>query len=96
MYYFASAIKSYLAPVMALQVAQQVLVNEGFQVFDPVQPGKLTLAGTHQNAGLMVTVVSLDCEGGSATVANAFCVHEMSTQSAQAMANMIYSAIQSS
>ncbi len=96
MYSFATAIKSYLAPVVALQVAQQVLVNSGFQVFDPVQPGKITVAGSRDDMGLMVTVVSVDCEGGSATFTNAVCVHEQVAPSAQEMANAVFAAIQAS
>lgn len=96
MYSFATAIKSYLAPINALQVAQQVLVNSGFQVFDPVQFGKITVAGTRADMGLMVTIVSVDCEGGSATVTNAVCVHDQVAQSAQEMANAVFAAIQAS
>lgn len=96
MFSFATAIKSYLAPIAALQVAQQVLVNSGFQVFDPVQFGKITVAGTRADLGLMVTVVSVDCEGGSATVTNAVCVHDQVAQSAQEMANAVFAAIQAS
>lgn len=96
MYSFATAIKSYLAPVNALQVAQQVLVNSGFQVFDVVQCGKITVAGERADMGLVVTIVSIDCEGGSATVTNAVCVHEQAAASAQQMAGAIFAAIQSS
>ena len=96
MYSFATAIKSYSAPVVALQVAQQVLVNSGFQVFDPVQPGKITVAGSREDMGLMVTSVSVDCEGGSATVTNAVCIHEQVAPSAQEMANAVFAAVQAS
>lgn len=96
MYSFATAIKSYLAPIVALQVAQQVLVNSGFQVFDPAHPGKITVAGSRPDMGLIVTIVSVDCEGGSATVTNAVCVDEQIAPSAQEMANAVFGAIQAS
>jgi hypothetical protein len=96
MYAFAYAIKSYLNPLVALQVAQQTLVNSGFQIFDAAQPGKITVGGTHPGAGILVTAVSLDCEGGSATVINAFCPHQGAAQSAQQMAETLFATIQAS
>lgn len=95
MYAFATAIKSYLAPVMALQVAQQVLHDSGSQIFDAVQPGKITVGGEHPG-GILVTAVSIDCEGGSATVVNAFCPHDAGAASAQQMAGALFAAIQAS
>ena len=96
MFAFAYAIKSYLNPLVALQVAQQTLANSGFQIFDVAQPGKVTVGGTHPGAGILVTAVSIDCEGGSATVINAFCTHELAAASAQQMAEMVYATIQAS
>jgi hypothetical protein len=90
---FAAAIKSYLAPVVALQVAQQVLYDSGFEIFDPVQPGKITMGGEHPS-GVLVTVVAIDCEGGSANVVNAFSPHDAA--GAQQMAGTVYQAIQAS
>jgi hypothetical protein len=95
MFAFATAVKSYLAPVVALQVAQQVLVDSGFQVFDAACPGKITVGGEHPG-GVLVTAVSIDCEGGSATVINAFCPHDAGAASAQQMAGLVFSAIQAS
>lgn len=93
MFAHAAAIKSYLAPVVALELAQQLLVQSGFQVFDPLQPGKITVGGEHP-AGVLVTVVSIDCEGGSATVINAFSPHDAA--STQQMTATIFQAIQAS
>lgn len=96
MFAFVAAIKSYLAPVVALQVAEQVLRNSGFQIFDPVQAGKITVCGEHPQAGIVATVAAIDCEGGSAAVINSFCPHEAGAASAQQMTGTIYTAIQSS
>ena len=96
MFSFAYGIKNYLAPLAALQIAQQVLVNNGFEVYDPVQPGKVTLGGNHYGAGVMVTVVSLDCEGGAATVINAFTANQNCIQAARTMADTVCMAIQNS
>lgn len=93
MFAFATAIKSHLAPLVALQVAHQVLAGSGFQVFDPVCAGKITVGGEHA-AGVLVTAVSIDCEGGSATVVNAFSPHDAAA--AQQMAGVVFSAIQAS
>jgi hypothetical protein len=96
MFAFAYAIKSYLNPLVALQVAQQTLANSGFQIFDVAQPGKITVGATHPAAGILVTVVSVDCEGGSATVVNAFCPHQAAAESARQMAETVYATIQAS
>ena len=96
MYAFAYALKSYLAPLMALQVAQQSLANAGLVIFDPLQPGKITVGGSHPGAGILVTAVAVDCEGGSATVINAFCTHESSAASAQQLAETVFATIQAS
>ncbi|MCE2725394.1 MAG: hypothetical protein LW698_01265 [Planctomycetaceae bacterium] len=96
MFAFAYAIKSYLQPLVALQVAQQTLANAGFQIFDVAQPGKVTVGGTHPGAGILVTAVSIDCEGGSATVINAFCPHQAAAPSAQQMAETVFATIQAS
>lgn len=93
MFAYAAAIKTYFAPVAALDIAQQVLVQSGFQIFDPLQPGKLTVGGEHP-AGVLVTVVSIDCEGGAATVVNSFSPSDAA--SAQQMMMAVYQAIQSS
>jgi len=93
---FAYGYKCYLAPIVALQVAQQVLINSGFEIFDPVQPGKITMAGNHYGAGVMVTVVSMDSDGGSATVINAFTANQAAVDSARSMADTVLVAIQNS
>jgi hypothetical protein len=90
---YAAAIKTYLAPLAALQIAQEVLVQSGFQVFDPLQPGKITVCGEH-SAGVLVTVVSIDCEGGSATVINSFSPGDPA--SAEQMMMAVYQTIQAS
>jgi hypothetical protein len=90
---YAAAIKSYLAPLVALQVAQEVLCASGFQIFDAVQVGKITLGGEHPS-GVLVTVVSIDCEGGSATVINSFSPHDAAAT--QQMTGAVYQAIQAS
>jgi hypothetical protein len=77
-------------------VAQQVLVNSGFEIFDPVQPGKITTAGNHYGFGVMVTVVSMDSDGGSATVINAFTANQAALQAARTMADTVLAAIQNS
>lgn len=64
MYYFAYRIKKPIAPLLALQVAQQAMVNAGCTVLDLLAPGKATPGGTQTQAGVMVTVVAMDCEGG--------------------------------
>jgi hypothetical protein len=64
MYYYAYAVVKPIGSQVALQIAQQTLVNAGFQVFDPLQPGKLAIAGTHHGAGVMVTVVAIDNPAG--------------------------------
>ena len=96
MFCFAYGYKCYLAPLVALQVAQQVLINSGFEIFDPVQPGKITTAGNHYGVGVMVTVVSMDSDGGSATVINAFTANQTAIDSARSMADTVLSAIQNS
>ena len=93
MFAYAAAIKTYLAPLAALQIAQQVLVQSGFQIFDPLQPGKITVCGEHA-AGVLVTVVSIDCEGGSATVVNSFSPADPA--SAEQMMMAVYQTIQAS
>jgi hypothetical protein len=92
-YAYAAAIKTYLAPLAALEIAQQLLVQSGFQIFDPLQPGKVTVCGEHA-AGVLVTVVSIDCEGGSATVVNSFSPGDPA--SAQQMMMTVYQTIQAS
>lgn len=94
MYCFAYGVKNYLMPLAALQIAQQVLINNGFEVFDPVQPGKITMAGNHYGVGVMVTVVSMDCEGGAATVINAFTANQNQIEAARTMADTVCMAIQ--
>jgi hypothetical protein len=96
MFCFAYGYKCYLAPLAALQVAQQVLINSGFEIFDPVQPGKVTTAGNHYGVGVMVTVVSMDSDGGSATVINAFTANQLSIDAARQMADTVLAAIQQS
>lgn len=93
MFAYAAAIKTHIAPLAALQIAQQVLVQSGFQVFDPLQPGKITVCGEHP-AGVLVTVVSIDCEGGSATVVNSFSPSDAA--SAEQMMVAVYQTIQAS
>lgn len=96
MFCFAYGYKCCLAPLTALQVAQQVLFHAGFEIFDPVQPGKITTAGTHHAAGVMVTVVSLDSDGGSATVINTFAPHQAAAPAAREMADTVLAALQQS
>jgi len=93
MFAHAAAIKSYLAPLVALEVAQQVLCQSAFQIFDPLQPGKITVGGEHP-AGVLVTIVSIDCEGGSATVVNAFSPQDAAAT--QQMVAAVFQAIQAS
>lgn len=96
MFCFAYGYKCYLAPLVALQIAQQVLINSGFEIFDPVQPGKITMAGNHYGGGVMVTVVSMDSDGGSATVINAFTANQAAVDSARSMADTVLVTIQNS
>ncbi|MFM7207924.1 MAG: hypothetical protein ACKO4T_14780 [Planctomycetaceae bacterium] len=96
MFCFAYGYKCLLPPLAALQVAQQVLINSGFEIFDPVQPGKITTAGNHYGVGVMVTVVSMDSDGGSATVINAFTANPAAVPSAREMADAVLVAIQQS
>lgn len=96
MFCFAYGYKCLLPPLMALQVAQQTLVDAGFEIFDPVQPGKITTAGNHYGVGVMVTVVSMDSDGGSATVINAFTANQLAVPSARQMADTVLMAIQNS
>jgi len=95
-YYVAYGHKCGLAPIVTLQIAQQVLLNAGFEVFDPVQPSKVTMAGSHYGAGVMVTVVALDSDGGSATVINAFTANQAAMDSARTMVNEVLVTIQNS
>jgi hypothetical protein len=90
---YAGAVKTYLAPLAALDIAQQLLIQSGFQIFDPLQPGKVTVCGEHP-AGVLVTVVSIDCEGGSATVIN--CFSPTDAASAQQMMLTVLQTIQAS
>lgn len=92
MYYFAYGFKKPIAPLLALQVAQQAMVA-GFNVFDPVAPGKVTLGGTQTQAGVMVTVVAMDCEGGAAVVVNGFCANDLAVDSARSFAENIAAAV---
>jgi hypothetical protein len=92
MFAYAGGIKTLLAPVTALEIAQNVLLQSGFHIFDPLQPGKVTVCGEHA-AGVLVTVVSIECEGGSATVVNAFSPSDAA--SAQQMMVTVYQTIQS-
>ena len=94
MYYFAYGFKKPIAPLLALQVAQQAMVNAGFTVFDPVAPGKVTLGGTQTQAGVMVTVVAIDCEGGAAVVINSFCASDLAVDSAKMVAESVYNGIE--
>ena len=96
MFCFAYGYKCYLAPLVALQIAQQVLINSGFEIFDPVQPGKITTAGNHYGAGVKVTVVSMDSDGGSATVIIAFTANQAAVDSARSMADTVLATIQNS
>lgn len=93
MFAYAGAVKTHLAPLAALDIAQQLLLQSGFQVFDPLQPGKVTVCGEHP-AGVLVTVVSIDCEGGSATVVNSFSPTDASA--AQQMMLTVFQTIQAS
>ena len=93
-YYFAYGFKKPIAPLLCLQIAQQNLANAGFTVFDPVQPGKVTLGATHTDAGVMVTVVALDCEGGAAVVINSFCASDLAVDSAKMVAESVYNGIE--
>ena len=95
MFVFAYGLKNHLAPLYALQIAQQVLVNNGFEIFDPVQPGKVTTAGNHYGVGVMVTVVAMDCEGGAAIVINSFTPNQASVESARTMLDAVLTAVQS-
>jgi hypothetical protein len=51
------------------------------------------MGGEHPS-GVLVTVVAIDCEGGSANVVNAFSPHDAA--GAQQMAGTVYQAIQAS
>jgi hypothetical protein len=94
MYYYAYAVAKPVASQVALQIAQQTLVNAGFQIFDPLQPGKLAIAGTHLGAGVMVTVVAIDNPGGCSVAVNGFCTCESAYPDAQSMAETVGGAIQ--
>ena len=93
MFAYAAAVKTCLAPLAALEIAQQYLYQAGFQIFDPLQPGKVTVCGEHPS-GVLVTVVSIDCEGGSATVVNSFSPHDAAA--AQQMTLAVFQTIQAS
>ena len=94
MYYFAYGFKKPIAPLLCLQIAQQNLANAGFTLFDPVQPGKVTLGATHTDAGVMVTVVAIDGEGGAAVVINSFCASDLAVDSAKMVAESVYNGIE--
>lgn len=93
MNYFAYAFKKPALPMPVLEYAQGVMIDAGFTVFDPVSPGKVTLGGTHVAAGAMVTVVAIDCEGGSAVVVHGFCAHDMAVAGMRTLAEQIAGAI---
>jgi hypothetical protein len=93
MFAYAAAIRTYLAPLAALEISQHLLVQSGFQIFDPLQAGKITVCGEHPS-GVLVTVVSIDCDGGSATVVNSFSPHDAA--SAQQMTATVCQTIQAS
>lgn len=93
MNYFAWAFKKPALPLPVLQYAQGALIDSGFTVFDPVAAGKPTLGGTHVAAGVMVTVVAMDCEGGSAVVVHGFCASDMAAGTMQALGEQIAGAI---
>lgn len=93
MNYVAWAFKKPAPPLAVLQFAQGALVDSGFTVFDVAAPGKPTLGGTHVPAGVMVTVVAIDCEGGSAVVVHGFCASDLVTGTMQALGERIAGAI---
>jgi hypothetical protein len=93
MYYFAYGFKKLIDPLLALQVAQQAMINAGFTVFDPVAPGKITLGGTQTQAGVMVTVVAMDCEGGASVVVNGFCANDLAVDAARNLAEHVAAAV---
>lgn len=93
MNYFAYAFKKPALPLAVLEYAQGTMIDAGFTVFDPAAPGKVTLGGTHVPAGVMVTVVAMDCEGGSAVVVHGFCASDMATGTMRALAEQIAGAI---
>lgn len=93
MNYFAYAFKKPALPMPVLEYAQGVMIDAGFTIFDPVAPGKVTLGGTHVPAGVMVTVVAVDCEGGAAVVVHGFCAADMVAGTMQALAEQIAGAI---
>ena len=93
MHYFAYGFKKPLAPLFALQIAQDAMVNAGFTVFDQVAPGKVTLGGTQAEVGVMVTVVAMDCEGGAAVVVNGFCANDFSIDAMRALTEGVAGAV---
>lgn len=93
MNYFAYAFKKPALPMPVLEYAQGAMIDAGFTIFDAVAPGKVTLGGTHVPAGVMVTVVAMDSDGGSAVVVHGFCAHEMAAGTMQALAEQIAGAI---
>lgn len=93
MNYFAYAFKKPAPPMPVLEYAQGAMIDAGFTVFDPVSPGKVTLGGTHVPAGVMVTVVAIDCEGGSAVVVHGFCAVDPAVGTMQALTEQVAGAI---
>lgn len=93
MNYFAYAFKKPALPMPVLEYAQGVMIDAGFTIFDPVAVGKVTLGGTHVPAGVMVTVVAVDCEGGSAVVVHGFCAVDVVAGTMRALAEQIAGAI---
>ena len=93
MYYFAYGFKKPIAALLALEIAQHAMVNGGFTVFDPVAPGKITLGGTQTQAGVMVTVVAMDCVGEASVVVHGFCASDLAVDAARILAENVAAAV---
>ena len=93
MIFYVFGIKEPIAPLFSLQVAERTLRDAGYNVFDPASNGKMTVAASHAGLGIMVTVLALDADGGTATTINAFCTAEAAGGVARITAEAIYNHI---
>lgn len=89
MFYFVFGIKKPIASLLSLELADRTLRDAGYNVFDPVRPGKITVAASHVGLGILVTVLAIDAEGGTATTINSFCTVQASVEIARITAETI-------
>lgn len=93
MIFYIFGIKKPIAPLFSLQVAERTLRDAGYNVFDPASNGKITVAASHDGLGIMVTVLALDADGGTATTINAFCTAPASGEVARITAEALFNNI---